>query len=108
TLESQLRTRPLPTPGYTSSWMYTCGIDCLNANGTFGPYDQRNAVVFGGLENLGRDMAGLRGSIGAQIAEADETLDLFCPCLSDGVPCSAENGPSQPACLAEDPIYSDE
>jgi hypothetical protein len=106
-MEEQLRTRPLPTPGYATWWMQTC-TDCANADGSRGPYDPTNAIVFDGLEAMGQAVGAVRGIAGVQIAEAGATFAHLCPCLAEGQPCAAPSGPSQAACAAPDALYTEE
>ncbi len=106
-MEEQLRTRPMPTPGYSSWWMQTCS-DCANADGTRGAYDPANVVLFGGLEAMGQALGGVRGIAGVQVAEAGATFAHLCPCVAQGLPCSAASGPSQPACAAPDALWTEE
>jgi hypothetical protein len=106
-MEAQTRTRPLPTPGVNAWWMQTCS-DCANADGSRGPFDPANTIVFDGLEMMGRTVGGVRGIAGLQIANAGDVFALVCPCVTLGQPCVAATGPSQPACAMPDASFSEE
>lgn len=106
-MESQLRTRPVPSPGYQAWWMYTCS-DCANTDGSFGPYDPANPIVFGGLEEMGRAVGSVRGVAAVELADASLTFPILCPCVSQGVACAAATGPNQAACALPDAMYTEE
>lgn len=103
-MEQQLRTRPMPTPGYTTWWMQTC-LDCANADGSRGPYDPANAIVFDGLEAMGQALGAVRGVDAVQVAEAGTTFAHLCPCVAAGQPCTAPSGPNQAVCALPEALY---
>ena len=106
-LELQLRTRAVAVPGLQTWWMQTC-TDCANADGTRGPYDPANAIVFDGLQAMGGALAAVHGVPALELATAEQAFDLLCPCVAAGTPCDAASGPSQPACALDDALYTDE
>lgn len=105
-MEEQLRTRPLPVPGIFAWWMTTCP-DCANADGSRGPYDPANAIVFDGLQAMGGAIAAVNGVPAIQIASPAEVIAHLCPCIAAGTACAAVSGPSQPACAELDALHSE-